>query len=132
MKTIRSNELSFIPAGHEDPERPGVLKKVLLSREDLSEGRVQMINYARLPAKCSFNPHYHEDMEEVFVIVCGSVLLNTRSGRTTLGSGDAVVIEEKEIHSMTNLLETDAEYVVVGISRGRGGKTIVTENVRGN
>ena len=50
MRTIRSADLPFVPAGHEDPQDPGVWKKVLLEKADLRAGHVQMVNWARLPA----------------------------------------------------------------------------------
>ena len=43
MKIVRGNSLEFIPASHEDSQNPGVLKKVLATRNDLIAGRVQMV-----------------------------------------------------------------------------------------
>ena len=71
MRVIRATELEFVAASHEDPDSPGVLKKVLLQRDDLIAGRVQMVNWALLPVGQSFSPHYHEDMEEVFIVIRG-------------------------------------------------------------
>ena len=39
MKIIPSASRSFVPAGHENPLSPGVLKKVLLEKADLRPGR---------------------------------------------------------------------------------------------
>ena len=71
MKIIRGNDKSFIPASHENPLAPGVWKKVLFQRDELQPGTVQMVNWARLPAGSSFSAHYHEDMQEIFIIVAG-------------------------------------------------------------
>ncbi len=125
MKIIRGQEISFEPASHEDRNYPGVLKKILCQRDDLMLGRVQMINWARLPAGCSFRLHYHEDMEEIFVIIKGSVLMKVGEEETTLGVQEAVIIPPMMAHQMTNLLDSEAEYLVVGITSGKNGKTVV-------
>jgi mannose-6-phosphate isomerase-like protein (cupin superfamily) len=75
MKVIRSTKLELVPASHEDPKSPGVLKKVLLREDDFVGGKAHMINLALLPVGKSFKPHYHEDMQEVFVISFGKIQL---------------------------------------------------------
>jgi mannose-6-phosphate isomerase-like protein (cupin superfamily) len=124
MRVIRGTELKFMAASHEDPGNPGVLKKVLLQRDDLIEGRVQMINWALLPAGQAFRAHYHEDMEEVFIIISGRAEITVDKERTKLQEGDAVVIPARGIHKMKNIGGEDVEYVVVGVSGGTLGRTV--------
>ena len=73
MQIVHFTDLDFIPASHEDPNDPGALKKVLLTKTDLPEGRIQMINWAQIPIGKTFAPHYHEKMVEVFIIMNGKV-----------------------------------------------------------
>ncbi len=75
----------------------------------------------------SFAPHYHEDMQEIFVIVQGAVEAVVAGESVTLQRGDAIVIDPHEVHEMSNLGPEEVEYVVLGISRGRGGKTVVID-----
>ena len=103
MRVIRGSEISFVPASHEDPQNPGVLKRILAKRDDLLDGRIQMINWASLPASSQFQSHYHEDMQEVFIILKGPVAMTVNDDVTELNAGDAIVIEPREIHSMKNL-----------------------------
>jgi mannose-6-phosphate isomerase-like protein (cupin superfamily) len=119
--------LVFIPASHEDQVSPGVLKKVLFKKDDLMKGRVQMINWACLPPGKSFAKHYHEDMEEIFIIVRGHAQMMIHKDRANLGTGDAVVVPVGQVHEMRNEGAEAVEYVVVGISRGENGKTIVVD-----
>ena len=72
MRVIRANDREYIPASHEDPTKPGVMKKVLATKAEIIDGKVQMINWAKLPVGTSFRLHYHEDMEETFIMVCGT------------------------------------------------------------
>jgi len=131
LRTIRSTDRAFAPAGHEDPQNPGVWKKVLLEKADFQAGHVQMVNWARLPGGNSFAPHYHEDMQEVFVIVEGTAELTVGTETVTLERGDAVLIDSHEVHRMSNSGPGDVEYVAIGISRGTGGKTVVVDRADG-
>jgi len=125
MKIIRCADLEFSPASHENPEDPGCLKRVLATKTDLLSGRVQMVNWSKLPAGKSFQSHYHEDMQEVFVLVDGTVGMRVDGREFRLDAGDCVLIDPHEVHSMTNASDRDVSYVVFGISTEQGGKTVV-------
>jgi mannose-6-phosphate isomerase-like protein (cupin superfamily) len=125
MKVIRSDDKSYVPASHENPLAPGVWKKVLFARDELQPGTVQMINWAKLPVGSSFAAHYHHDMQEIFIIVSGEAEMVVSGETIVLGRGDTIAIEANEIHLMNNRGSVDVEYVVVGITGNRGGKTVV-------
>ena len=127
MQVIRGSEIEFEPASHEDPRNPGVLKRVLARKNDLINGRVQMVNWSRLPKGSSFQSHYHEDMLEVFIMLGGPVDMTVNNQSVELNQGDAILIEPREIHKMKNLSEDAIDYIVFGISAEKGGKTIVVE-----
>jgi len=125
MKIIRFDSLKFIPASHDDPLSPGALKKILLSRGDIPNGRVQMINWAKMGVGKSFQPHYHEDMAEVFIILTGKAQIQINKEIEDLYKGDVVIIPEKQTHLMKNIAETELEYIALGITTGDGtGKTV--------
>lgn len=128
MRVVYASELEFIPASHEDPEDPGVLKKVLATKEHLQVGKIQMLNWSWLRAGKSFEKHYHEDMQEVFIIAHGNVTMavETRGEihELSLGPGDAVLVDPREVHWMTNPTESDVFYLVFGVSDETGGKTV--------
>lgn len=125
MKFVRGAEKEFVPASHEDPANPGVLKRVLATRDDFSQGRVQMLNWSRLPRGASFQAHYHEDMQEVFVILNGEVEMQVESESVSLSGGDAILIDRKEVHQIFNRCDHDVDYLVFGIALEQGGKTVV-------
>ena len=127
MRVIRGSEIEFVPASHEDPNQPGVLKRVLAKREELLDGRVQMINWARLPAGSAFRAHYHEDMEEMFIILSGQVDMTVNGQTQRLLAGDAISIAPREVHTMLNVTDQDLDYLVLGISTEAGGQTVVVE-----
>ena len=128
MQVVRGSELNFEAASHEDPNKPGVLKKVLATKHNLICGQVQMVNWAKLPVGSSFQPHYHEDMQEVFIMMNGRVEMLVNDTSATLERGDAILIEPREVHQMTNLCEEEVHYVVFGISTEQNGKTVVVDS----
>jgi mannose-6-phosphate isomerase-like protein (cupin superfamily) len=125
MKSILSNASAFVPASHEDPLKPGVLKRVIATKELFQSGHVQMLNWASLPGRSSFALHYHEDMQEVFVMIKGHVEMRVAEKSMLITAGDTVIVDPREPHQMINLTDDVAEYVVFGISSGQGGKTVV-------
>ena len=127
MKVIRGNVIPFEPASHEDPKNPGVLKRVLATKSDLFSGQTQMVNWAKLPAGHAFQNHYHEDMLEVFIMLSGPVEMVVDETSIQLERGDAILVEPREVHKMTNRSDGDIEYIVFGISQEKGGKTVVVE-----
>lgn len=124
MKIVRFNNLNFIPASHEDPKDPGALKKVLLTRDDIPAGRIQMINWAKIPKGKSFAPHYHESMIEVFIIMSGKVQAKIDKQEAILEKGDMVIAMEGQTHTMTNLSDGEVDYIAMGIITYEGGKTV--------
>jgi len=127
MRIIRFNDREFEPAGHENPLSPGVLKKVLLQKADLQQGRVQMINWASLGPGKKFALHYHEDMQEVFILMEGEADITVGAMADTLRRGDTVVIDPREVHQMQNRTDKTAEYIAIGITSEANGKTVVLE-----
>ena len=124
VTVIRGKDIPYLPASHEDPVDPGVLKRVLYTKNDVPAGRIQMINWAVIPGRKSFRPHYHEDMDEIFVITTGTVSMTAGGKVFALRAGDAVRIPAGCIHSMTNPFRRNVTYLVIGISFGRNGRTI--------
>ncbi len=125
MKIIRLRELQWVSAGHEDPRSAGVWKKVLLQKSDLTGGQVQMVNWCKLKIGMGFQPHYHEDMEEIFVILTGHTSIRVADEEAQLEEGEAVVIPPLFVHEMRNVGKEEAEYLAIGISQGKGGRTVV-------
>jgi mannose-6-phosphate isomerase-like protein (cupin superfamily) len=125
MKLISFNARPLVPAGHENPLSPGVLKKVLLEKADLQPGRIQMVNWAILGAGRQFARHYHEDMQEIFVIIEGEAEITVAAETVKLGRGDAVVIDAREVHQMRSTGAQEVTYLAIGITSQAGGKTVL-------
>jgi mannose-6-phosphate isomerase-like protein (cupin superfamily) len=127
MKIIAFADRSFVPAGHENPLLPGVLKKVLFEKADLQPGRIQMVNWASLGVGKRFARHYHEDMQEIFVLVGGEAEITVAAETVKLRRGDAILIDPREIHAMYNPGSEEVEYLAIGITNEMGGRTVIVD-----
>jgi len=125
MRIIRGESLKFLPASHESAADPGAIRRILVARDDLLPGRLQMINWARIPAGKTFAPHYHEDMQEVFIIVSGRVEVTVGGESAVLLPGDTILVDAREVHTMRNLDPSDCDYLAIGIAMGTGGRTVL-------
>ena len=127
-QVIRGIDLPLIPASHEDVNDPGVLKKVLFTHESLADGRVQMINWSVLKNGRSFSRHYHEKMEEIFVVFAGeATILIGDTPSLVVRTGDAIRIPAGMPHKMRASDAGDVSYLAIGILTGNDGRTVVIE-----
>ena len=126
MKIIKASDLQFVPASHEDPKNPGVLKKVLVQAAEAIDGHLQMINWALLPKDSSFQLHYHETLQEIFIMLNGPVIITVDQQSFELQKGDGFIVDIGEQHEMKNISGGDVEYLVVEVSNGSGQTIIVT------
>ena len=115
-----------VPASHEDPKDPGSFKRVLLAKDDVTSGRLQMLNWARLPVGKKFARHIHEDMEEIFLVLEGEAKMFVGGESVSMKRGDLIVVPIGEEHDMENVGKHDVMYLTIGISKERGGRTVVS------
>lgn len=127
MKIIHLKNIPQVPASHENPQNPGVLKQVLFRKDDLPKGTIQMINWSTLLPEKTFQNHYHEAMDEIFIILDGHVKVTMNNEVETLTKGDAVVVPANHHHTMTNMGDTPVHYIAIGIVSGEGGRTVIVE-----
>jgi mannose-6-phosphate isomerase-like protein (cupin superfamily) len=127
MKVIPFTSHSYTPAGHENPLSPGILKKILVEKGDLQTGRIQMVNWASMGVGNRFAKHYHEDMQEIFIIIQGEAKIIVDQETAVLHRGDMILIDPYEVHQMENIGSETVEYLAIGITSEAGGKTVVVE-----
>lgn len=128
FKKIKFKSLKFIPSSHENQLNPAVVKKIIFEKEDIPRNiRIQMINWAKLFKKRSFTAHYHEDMDEIFIILSGKVRITIDDKTDFIQSYDVVYIPMGSKHKMENISSADVNYIAIGLSRNKGGKTVIVE-----
>lgn len=125
MKVIKGNALELVPAAHEDPQNPGVLKKVFFKKDDFKDGRVVVVNWSVLPKGKSFALHYHESLQEIFIIFKGKVKAFVNDQEIILEGGDGLLVDYNEKHSMENISDEDVIFLMFGVSDNPQGKTVI-------
>lgn len=115
MKIVRGKDLEFIPLRHENPSDPRVFKKVLFTKDELTHGKIQVINWAKILAGRAMNMHAHDSMDEIFIILTGRVLVRIDEEEAELEMGDAVFIPTRAKHEMKALGESDVHYISIGL-----------------
>lgn len=115
MNIIHLSDIPKVPASHEDPKDPGVLKQVLLRRDDIPTGRIQMVNWATIPPGKSFRLHRHENMTEICVVLEGDAEVQIGNKKYLVHRGDTFVIPNSSLHSMRNLGAEPVVYLVIGV-----------------
>lgn len=125
MKVVHISQKPLIPATHENPDKPGVLKKVLFGKEDLDpECGLRMVNYAVIQPGEAFQLHHHETLEEVFYILSGKALIKVNAEEAELGPEMAVIIPKKSQHWMKNIGTEPLVYLAFGASREVGATVV--------
>lgn len=124
MQIVRFNAIAYEPASHEDRNSPGVYKKVMLTTSDFIPGSARMLNWALLPPGKSFQAHYHEDMQEIFILVMGRALMIVDTREVWMEPGDTVAVPPGSVHTMENRSTEEVTYLVIGISLDEGGRTV--------
>jgi quercetin dioxygenase-like cupin family protein len=85
-----------------------------------------MINWCTIPSGKAFREHYHQDMQEIFVVISGTAEAHAEGQSVTLTGGDAWIVDPGVRHSMSAVSSEAVVYLVLGIASGVGGKTVVT------
>lgn len=126
-RIIDISELEFVAASHENKNKPGSLKKVIVTKEELGKLNIQMINWAVIPPKSSFKAHYHEDLTEIFIFVSGNGLIYLDGVPHKVCREKAVIISPRTIHKASNSHNKSLTYLVIGLTNNGKGKTVVAD-----
>ena len=117
MKKVNEENLWWEPAAHEDPNDPGVLKKVIVRHEEVDpKSKLMMINLSKVPVGKTHKAHSHEDMEEVFYFTEGQGEVKIEDEIEQVKPGDRVIVPAKNMHSVKNTGADELKYIGIGIA----------------
>jgi mannose-6-phosphate isomerase-like protein (cupin superfamily) len=84
---------------------------------------ITYVSLARLQPSLSYEPHDHQDHEEVYYIINGSGHIRIGSKTARFRDGDVIYIPEKTMHSITNDGTEMVEFLAFGgFTGGQGSK----------
>ncbi len=117
MKIINQTSRKWEPATHEDPNDPGVWKKVIVRREEVDPGsKLMMVNLCRVPIGKTHLAHLHETMEEIFYFTGGIGEVKIDDETEKVERGDRIIVPAKSVHQVRNTGNIDLEYIGLGIA----------------
>lgn len=78
------------------------------------------VDYYSVPPGASIGPHYHNGVEEVYLVIGGEGIAHVNDESAPLKKGDAVPVKVKEVHSFENTGTADMELIVYGVALEKG------------
>ena len=117
MKKVNEDNLWWEAAAHEDADDPGVLKKVIVSHDDVDpKSKLMMVNMSRVPVGKTHKLHSHESMEEIFYFTDGQGEVKVGDEIEPVKAGDRVIVPAGSLHSVKNTGSGELKYIGIGIS----------------
>jgi mannose-6-phosphate isomerase-like protein (cupin superfamily) len=108
MKRMTIEELpGWLPPKHYD-----LLVRTITGKAD----RVNQFNvgFGRMEKSGRCDPHAHEDVEQLFIVLKGAMMMKVGKEEFLLKPGQAVLVYRGEIHSNKNMSEKEeTEYLTV-------------------
>ncbi|AFU57576.1 putative cupin 2, conserved barrel domain protein [Candidatus Nitrososphaera gargensis Ga9.2] len=81
---------------------------------------ITYVSLAKLQPTLSYEPHDHQDHEEVYYIISGSGQIKVGGESARFRDGDVIYIPEKAVHSITNDGSEMIEFLAFGGLTGGG------------
>lgn len=108
MKLLKLNQISTTLAHNQ------VKRKQMIKPGDL-KSKIQTVNYAWLEAGESFEPHKHNDCEELYFFLQGKGLMKINENEFEVKKNDFIVVEKNEWHSLKNPYKTKLVFFTIRI-----------------
>jgi mannose-6-phosphate isomerase-like protein (cupin superfamily) len=83
---------------------------------------ITYVSYAKLQPHLSYEPHHHDDHEEVYYIINGTGKIKIENEETGLRDGDIIYIPENTTHSIINDGEETIDFLAFGGYTGKKKK----------
>ena len=117
MKKINRKDRDWEPATHEDPNDPGVWKKVIVKHEEADpQSKLMMVNLARVLVGKVHPAHIHRTMEEIFYFLEGEGEVILDGEVESVRSGDRIIVPAGVSHEIRNTGKIELKFIGIGIA----------------
>lgn len=110
MRIINSLQIPPTKVNHDSP----VQKVVVL--ENGTVPKLTNFSLSTLLPGQSIEEHKHETKYEIFYLKSGKLKFTIHGKELSLGEGNCIVVEPKEVHSLINSFESPAEIIYFGVA----------------
>jgi mannose-6-phosphate isomerase-like protein (cupin superfamily) len=80
---------------------------------------ITYVSFAKLQPRLSYEPHLHQDHEEVYYIINGAGKIKMDNEEVRLRDGDIIYIPENTTHSIINDSEETIDFLAFGGYTGK-------------
>ena len=80
---------------------------------------ITYVSFAKLQPSLSYEPHHHEDHEEIYYIIAGTGRIKIGNEETRFRDGDIIYIPENATHSIINDGEEMIDFLAFGGFTGK-------------
>jgi quercetin dioxygenase-like cupin family protein len=113
MKVIRK---TLAEVDREDAHDGSGEKRLYASRGDLQNEDFEAFTCGFLPGGRTFDWHYHEDTDEMMIVIKGSGLVRDREGEYEYHPGDFFIFPANVEHAIHNPTSVEHEYIFVRLA----------------
>ncbi|HLA03965.1 MAG TPA: cupin domain-containing protein [Patescibacteria group bacterium] len=117
MKKINQKDRNWEPGSHEDPQNPGVYKKVLVRRDEAdSKSKMMMFQLCKIPPKTTHVAHSHPTMDEIFYFTEGKGAIEIEGKKEKIVSGDRIIVPAGQVHQIRNTGKIELKFIGIGVA----------------
>ena len=86
------------------------------------------VDHLMIPPKASVGSHYHNGVEEIYLVIKGKGIVKVNDEQADIIYGDAIPVRAKEIHSFENNSDEPLEFVIYGVALEKGKLDVADVN----
>ena len=117
MKKVNQKDRNWEPGSHEDPQNPGVYKKVLVRQEEADpDSKLMMFQLCKIPPKTTHVAHSHPTMDEIFYFTEGKGEIEVDGEKEKIVSGDRIIVPAGQVHQIRNTGKVELKFIGLGVA----------------
>ena len=117
MKKVNQKDRNWEPGSHEDPQNPGVYKKVLVRQEEADpDSKLMMFQLCKIPPKTTHVAHSHPTMDEIFYFTEGKGESEVDGEKEKIVSGDRIIVPAGQVHQIRNTGKVELKFIGLGVA----------------
>ena len=117
VKKVNQKDRNWEPGSHEDPQKPGVYKKVLVRREEADpESKLMMFQLCKIPPYTTHVAHSHPTMDEIFYFTEGKGEIEVDEEKETIVTGDRIIVPAGQVHKIRNTGKVELKFIGLGVA----------------
>lgn len=77
------------------------------------------VTFTRMEKTGRCEPHIHDSVAQLFIVLKGEMMFKSVTGETVVKQGNAVLFDAGEVHSNSNAVDGETEYLTVNVTTAK-------------